>query len=103
MNVVNDAETPDIVPANAQRTVIYAHDAAGNRTGITDPAAGEVAPFSLSYVSNLNNQYSSVGSASLGYDGRGNLGSYSESGTNSTRRLNCSYHAQRDGPIVMRK
>ena len=93
-SVKYDAETPDIVPANAQRTVIYAHDAAGNRTGITDTVAGELTPFSLSYVSNLNNQYSSVGSASLGYDGRGNLGSYSESSTNSTRRINCSYDSE---------
>lgn len=93
-SVKYDAQTPDVVPANAQRTVIYAHDAAGNRTGITDTVAGEVTPCSLSYVSNINNQYSSVGFATLGYDGRGNLASYSEGGTNSTRRINCSYDSE---------
>ena len=93
-SVKYDAETPDIVPANAQRTVIYAHDAAGNRTGITDTVAGEVTPFSLSYVSNINNQYTSVGFSTLGYDGRGNLASYSENGPSSTRRLNCSYDSE---------
>jgi YD repeat-containing protein len=50
------------------RTIQYAYDANGNRTTVSDSAAGNTA-----YVSNNLDQYTSVGTAALTYDANGNL------------------------------
>jgi RHS repeat-associated protein len=72
MGVQYNATNPDTAPTNPSRTVNYLFDAAGNRTQTVDTAAG-----TTNYLSNSNNQYTSVGGNPLSYDNRGNVTGFS--------------------------
>lgn len=59
-------------PTNPSQTVGYTYDAAGNETQVVDSING-----TKTYTPNSDNQYSSVGTSALTYDGRGNVATYS--------------------------
>jgi RHS repeat-associated protein len=70
VNVQYNATNPDTTPTSPQQTVAYTLDSAGNRTQVVDSVNG-----TTNYTPNASNQYTTVGSASLAYDVKGNLNS----------------------------
>ncbi len=69
-NVKYDAQNSDSIPLSPVRVVDYLLDAVGNRTSVTDNGV------STSYLVNILNEYSQVGSEIPSYDSNGNLISY---------------------------
>ena len=68
ISVQYNATNPDINPSNPQQTTTFSFDSAGNRTQVVDSIHG-----TTTYVTNPENQYSSVNGAELSYDAKGNL------------------------------